>query len=105
MINAALFALVAWMLDGFVVSGALLWAGIQVVQGKSPRLLLLISDNQDFGDVGFNGHPVIKTPHLDELAKAGLRLNRFYAAAPVCSLDDRGAQRRPVRDRCGGRRL
>ncbi len=37
------------------------------------------------GQTGYNGHPLLKTPHLDAMAAAGLRLDRFYASAPVCS--------------------
>ena len=37
------------------------------------------------GDTGYNGHPFVKTPTLDEMAKDGFVFNRFYAAAPVCS--------------------
>ena len=35
-----------------------------------------------YGDVGFNGSEVIKTPHLDAMAKRGARFERFYAGAP-----------------------
>src|SRR4051812_35328677 len=50
-----------------------------------PNIILCMADDQGWGDVGYNGHPVLKTPHLDAMAAAGLRLDRFYAAAPVCS--------------------
>ena len=42
-------------------------------------------DDLGWGDVGFNGGEDIQTPHLDAMAKASLRSERFYAAAPVCS--------------------
>lgn len=51
----------------------------------SPNIILLMSDDQGWGDVGFNGNTRIKTPHLDAMAAAGIRFNRFYAAAPLCS--------------------
>jgi arylsulfatase A-like enzyme len=35
--------------------------------------------------MAYNGHPVLKTPNFDAAAAAGLRFDRFYAAAPVCS--------------------
>ncbi|MDP6722345.1 MAG: sulfatase-like hydrolase/transferase, partial [Pirellulaceae bacterium] len=38
-----------------------------------------------WGDVGYNGHPKIKTPNLDTMAAAGIRFDRFYATASVCS--------------------
>ncbi|NUQ63454.1 MAG: sulfatase-like hydrolase/transferase [Pirellulales bacterium] len=44
-----------------------------------------MADDQGWGDVAYNGNEVLKTPTLDEMAATGLRLDRFYAAAPVCS--------------------
>jgi arylsulfatase A-like enzyme len=44
-----------------------------------------MADDQGYGDVGYNGHPHLKTPVLDEMAANNLRFDRFYAAAPVCS--------------------
>lgn len=52
---------------------------------ETPNIILCMTDDQGWGDVGYNGHPVLKTPILDEMAGAGLRFDRFYAAAPVCS--------------------
>ena len=50
-----------------------------------PNVILIMCDDLGWGDVGFNGNKTIRTPHLDAMAKAGLKFNRFYAAAPVCS--------------------
>jgi len=50
-----------------------------------PNIILCMADDQGWGDVGYNGHQVLKTPILDAMAASGLRLDRFYAAAPVCS--------------------
>src|SRR3712207_3795508 len=50
-----------------------------------PNILLGMTDDQGWGDTGDNGHPMPKTPHLDAMAAAGLRFDRFYAAYPVCS--------------------
>jgi len=52
---------------------------------QRPNIILCMADDQGWGDVGFRDHRVLKTPVLDEMAAAGLRLDRFYAAAPVCS--------------------
>lgn len=53
-------------------------------QGK-PNIILMMADDQGWGDTGYNGHKVLKTPHLDQMSKEGVTFNRFYAAAPVCS--------------------
>jgi len=50
-----------------------------------PNIILCMADDQGWGDVGYRSHPVLKTPVLDEMASSGLRFERFYAAAPVCS--------------------
>ncbi len=50
-----------------------------------PNIVLMMADDLGWGDTGYNGHPTIQTPHLDEMSREGLRMNRFYAASPVCS--------------------
>ncbi len=50
-----------------------------------PNIILCMADDQGWGDVGFRNHPVLKTPVMDEMAASGLRFERFYSAAPVCS--------------------
>ena len=44
-----------------------------------------MADDQGYGDAGYTGHPIVKTPHLDAMAKESVVFNRFYAGAPVCS--------------------
>jgi arylsulfatase A-like enzyme len=53
--------------------------------GRRPNIVLIMSDDQGWGETSYNGHPHLKTPVLDEMASSGLRLDRFYAASPVCS--------------------
>ena len=53
--------------------------------GGKPNIILVMADDQGWGDVGYNGHPFVQTPELDAMAKAGFVFDRFYAAAPVCS--------------------
>ena len=52
-------------------------------QRELPNILFVILDDAGWNDVGYNGSE-IRTPHIDELAKNGLQLNRFYVA-PTCS--------------------
>jgi len=44
-----------------------------------------MGDDHGWDETGYNGHPYLKTPVLDKMAATGLRLDRFYSAAPVCS--------------------
>ncbi|RPH37444.1 MAG: N-acetylgalactosamine 6-sulfate sulfatase, partial [Planctomycetota bacterium] len=50
-----------------------------------PNVILVMADDQGWGDVGYHGHPALKTPNLDAMAAEGLRFDRFYAQSPVCS--------------------
>ena len=50
-----------------------------------PSIILMMADDLGWGDVGYNGNELIQTPAIDALARNGIRFNRFYAAAPVCS--------------------
>jgi len=52
---------------------------------ERPNIVLCMADDQGWGDMAYNGHPKLKTPVFDELASSALRLDHFYAAAPVCS--------------------
>ena len=54
-------------------------------RANSPNIILVMADDQGWGDTGYNGHPFVKTPALDAMAKDGFVFDRFYAAAPVCS--------------------
>ncbi|WP_281228666.1 sulfatase-like hydrolase/transferase [Flavobacterium aquiphilum] len=50
---------------------------------EKPNIILIIADDAGWNDVGYHGS-VIKTPNIDNLAKNGVELNRFYAS-PTCS--------------------
>jgi arylsulfatase len=52
---------------------------------SKPNIIVLLTDDLGYGDLGCFGHPQIKTPHLDQLARDGLKLTCCYAGAPVCS--------------------
>ena len=54
-------------------------------EDNQPNIVLCMADDQGWGDMAYNGHPLVKTPNFDKAAAAGLRFDRFYAAAPVCS--------------------
>jgi arylsulfatase A-like enzyme len=73
---AASFVLVVASLDGIA------W-GAQPAQ--RPNIVLLMGDDHGWDEAGYNGHPYLKTPVLDEMARTGLRLDRFYSAGASCS--------------------
>jgi len=51
---------------------------------QHPNIIIIVSDDQGWGDLGFNGNTSVATPNLDRLAKEGTILNKFYVS-PVCS--------------------
>ena len=57
----------------------------QIIDNTPPNIILIMTDDQGWGQTGFYNHPVLKTPNLDAMAENGIRFDRFYAAAPVCS--------------------
>jgi len=56
----------------------------QAQTADRPNVVLIITDDVGYGDIGSYGAPDVKTPNIDSLAKNGTRLTDFYAA-PSCS--------------------
>lgn len=52
--------------------------------GSRPNIIVLITDDQGWGDLSCHGNPVLETPHLDAMASRGATFSRFYVS-PVCS--------------------
>ena len=57
----------------------------QQKQNNLPNIVLIISDDQGWGDYGFMGHKNIKTPNLDKLASESMVFTRGYITAPLCA--------------------
>ncbi|MFM7058171.1 MAG: sulfatase [Planctomycetota bacterium] len=53
-------------------------------QTQPPNVLMIVSDDQAFGDYGFMGHPVIRTPHLDRLASQSAVFRAGYTPTALC---------------------
>lgn len=51
---------------------------------RPPNVVIIITDDQGYGDMAAHGHPLLSTPHLDQLHDTSTRLERFYVS-PVCS--------------------
>ncbi|MDH3649617.1 MAG: arylsulfatase, partial [Saprospiraceae bacterium] len=53
-------------------------------QSMHPNVILIMTDDQGYGDLGYTGNPHLQTPHLDALAKESIRFSQFYVS-PVCA--------------------
>ncbi|MBG99993.1 MAG: arylsulfatase [Solibacterales bacterium] len=73
---------------------------------SKPNVVIVFLDDLGYGDFSSYGHPTIKTPMIDQLAREGQRWTSFYTAASVCT-PSRGALltgRLPVRNGLAGKR-
>ncbi|KAA3611682.1 MAG: arylsulfatase [Planctomycetota bacterium] len=50
-----------------------------------PNFIVILTDDQGYGDLSCYGAPAIRTPHLDQMAAQGVKLTDFYMAGPVCT--------------------
>src|SRR5688500_16003444 len=75
MTRTCLFLLLATFL-GFASNAAPL---------NKPNIILILTDDLGYGELGCYGQQKIKTPNLDRMAREGLRFTRFYAGATVCA--------------------
>jgi arylsulfatase A-like enzyme len=50
-----------------------------------PNIILMMGDDHGWEETGYNGHPHVKTPVLDDMAETAFRFERFYAGHPTCS--------------------
>lgn len=67
------------------VLACLLAISAALTAAERPNIVLVMADDQGWGDMAYMGHPKLHTPNFDQAAAEGLRFDKFYAAAPVCS--------------------
>ena len=56
----------------------------QSLSGRRPNIILILTDDQGYGDMSSHGHPVLQTPHLDCLHKESVRFTDFHVS-PTCA--------------------
>ena len=67
-----------------MITGMLLSTPLQSAE-QPPNVIIVFADDLGYGDLGCFGHPTIRTPELDRMAREGMKLTQFYSAAPVCT--------------------
>jgi arylsulfatase A-like enzyme len=60
-----------------------LWS-CHIQKGNSPNVILILTDDQGWGDLSGNGNLDLTTPNIDQLGRTGVRFDRFFVS-PVCS--------------------
>ena len=77
---------------------------LATTESPKPNLIVIVSDDQGYRDVGFNGGAEIPTPNIDRLAKEGVVFTQAYATGAVCGPSRAGfiTGRYPTRFGCGG---
>ena len=63
----------------------LLFAVAAVAENRLPNIIIVLTDDLGYGDIGCYGNKIVKTPHLDRFAREGMRFTDCYAAAANCS--------------------
>ena len=53
--------------------------------GNRPNIIIILTDDMGWGDIGLNGATLIQTPNIDRLGHEGVQLTHFYAGANVCT--------------------
>lgn len=74
MISRVWWCLLFWLGSACVLSAA-----------RPPNVVIVYADDLGYGDLGCYGHPTIRTPNLDRMAREGMRFTQFYSAAEVCT--------------------
>jgi arylsulfatase A-like enzyme len=73
------------LLTGLVSWGAVASQQPPPLQGGRPNVVLVMSDDMGYADLGSYGAVDVRTPHIDSLARDGVRLTDFYANAALCT--------------------
>ncbi|MFM7102121.1 MAG: sulfatase-like hydrolase/transferase, partial [Verrucomicrobiota bacterium] len=54
------------------------------LRGTRPNVVVVLTDDQGYGEIAAHGNPILRTPHLDRLHAASLRFTRFHVS-PTCA--------------------
>ena len=89
----------------------LAWAAVAILmpmmtshafaESRPPNLIVILTDDLGYADVGFNGCQDFETPHIDRIAREGVRFTNGYVSFPVCGPSRAGLMTGRYQDRFG----
>ncbi len=68
-----------------ILSALVLFLLASFVRGARPNVVVVFIDDMGWGDFSCFGNKLAKTPHIDKLAREGIRFEQFYVNSPICS--------------------
>ncbi len=68
-----------------VVAAAIVPSSCGPAAPNPPNIVIVLADDLGYGDLSIQGHPLIRTPNIDRMAREGQRWTSFYASAPLCN--------------------
>ena len=76
-----------WNLAAVLLAGSVLVADAQAARStaRQPNIVILLADDLGYGELGCQGNPEIPTPHIDSIARDGIRFTAGYVTASYCS--------------------
>jgi len=77
-----LHSMLTWVIIGLLLG--LQTPGQASMKGARPNIILILTDDQGYGDASCNGNPVLKTPNLDRLYREGIHFEDFHVS-PTCA--------------------
>ncbi|TWU39611.1 arylsulfatase [Novipirellula artificiosorum] len=75
---------VQFMTYGFVLLAFAGSVSAESLSGSRPNVILVMTDDQGYGDLGCHGNPILKTPNLDQLSREAIRFTDFHVS-PFCT--------------------
>ena len=74
-----------WAVSGLLALLSCQAGPAKAVQGSRPNLLFIVADDMAHDDLEIAGHPILRTPHLDRLARTGVRFTHAFTPNPICT--------------------
>lgn len=72
-------------LKTFTLTSASALLSLNLVQAQKPNIIVILTDDMGYSDIGCYGGNFAPTPNIDKMAREGIRFTQYYSASPICS--------------------